>query len=72
MTADFEYSHSNREDLLLAIQMRLSEKVKTFYQLSVAFFEATLNLERFTKKNHPQTLSIFEFIDSGIHDYLNE
>ena len=30
LTTDFEYSHSNREKLLLQIQMQLCKKLKAF------------------------------------------
>ena len=43
LTANYEYSRSNRENLPLPIQMQLSEKPKTF-------LESTLNFEHFEKK----------------------
>ena len=46
LTANYEYSRSNREHLPLPMQMQLSEKPKTFYQ----FLESTLNFEHFEKK----------------------
>ena len=42
LTANYEYSCSNTENLLLTIQMQLSEKLKTSQTL-IAFFGSTLN-----------------------------
>ena len=68
MTANYEYSRSNREHLPLPMQMQLSEKPKTFYQ----FLESTLNFEHFEKKkNEPHSSSISEIIDSERRAYLN-
>ena len=50
LTANYKYSHSNRENLLLPIQMQLSEKVKTFSQFFIALLESTLNFEHFEKE----------------------
>ena len=48
--ANYEYSHSNRENLLLPIQMQLSEKPKKVCGFFIAFLESTLNFEHFEKK----------------------
>ena len=50
LTANYKYSHSNRENLLLPIQMQLSEKVQTFSQFFIALLESTLNFEHFEKE----------------------
>ena len=71
MTPDDEFSRSNRENLLLPIQRQLSEKLKIFSQLSIAFLEGTLNLEHFEKKNEPHGSSISEVTDSERRAYLN-
>ena len=47
LTANYEYSRSNKENLPLPIQMQLSEKRKTFCEFSIAFFESTF--EHFEK-----------------------
>ena len=53
LTANYEYSRGNRENLQLPIQMQLSEKAKTFcfvflnFVNFVTFFESTLNFELF-------------------------
>ena len=43
LTANYEYSRINRENLPLPIQMQLSEKPKTFPETFIAFLESTLN-----------------------------
>ena len=50
MTADYEYSGSNRKNLLLPIQMELSKKTKRFCSIFIAFFESTLNLNILREK----------------------
>ena len=50
MTANYEYSRSNRGNLPLPIQMQLSEKLKAFSQFFIAFLESTLNFEHLKKK----------------------
>ena len=50
LTANYEYSCSDRENLPLPIQLQLSEKLKTFSQFFIAFLESTLNFEYFEKK----------------------
>ena len=51
LTANYEYSRSYRENLLLLIQMQLSEKPKTFSQILIAFLGTTLNFKNFEKKS---------------------
>ena len=50
LTADYKYSHSNREKLPLLIQKQSSGKLKTFFQFFIAILECTLNLEHCEKK----------------------
>ena len=71
LTANYEYSRSNRENLPLPIQMQLSEKPKTFSEFFIAFLESTLNFEHFEKKDEPHRSSISEVIDPERHAYLN-
>ena len=54
MTANYEYSRSNRENSPLPIQMQLSDKVKTVYGFFIAFLESTLNFEHFKKRLTPK------------------
>ena len=44
--------------------MQLYQKQNTFYQLLVAFFKFTLNLEYFEKKDYNHRSSIFEIMGS--------
>ena len=72
LTADDEYSRSNRKNLLPPIQRQLSKKLNTFSQFFIAFLECKLNLEHFEKKkNEPHSSSISEVIDSERRAYLN-
>ena len=50
LTVNYKYSCSNTENLPLPVQMKLSEKLKTFSRFFIAFFESTLNFEHFEKK----------------------
>ena len=54
LTADDEYSHNNRENLLPTIQVQSSKKPKTFCCRYIAFMESSLNFEYFEKKKEPQ------------------
>ena len=64
LTADYEYSRHNRDNLPLPIQMQLSQKPNTFCCFFIAFLESKLNFEHFEEKNEPHSLSISEIIDS--------
>ena len=44
LTANYKYSRSNRENLLLPIQINFSEKPSMFSGVFFPFFESTLNL----------------------------
>ena len=70
MSADYEYFRSNRENLPLPIQMRISQKPKTNWCNLIAFFQSTLNLKHF-EKNELHSVSISGIIDSVRHGYLN-
>ena len=50
LTASYEYSCSNRENLLLQIRKQLSEKPEIFCFIFIAFLESTLNLGHVEKK----------------------
>ena len=50
LTANYEYSRTNRENLAVPIQMQLYEKRKTFCQFFIAYLESTLNFEHFEKR----------------------
>ena len=49
LSVNFKYSHSNRENLLIPIQMQLSKKPKILSQIFIAFLESALDFEHFEK-----------------------
>ena len=49
LTAGYEYSHTNTVNLLLRVQMQLSEKLQTFSGIYISFFQSALNVEHFGK-----------------------
>ena len=51
LTADDKHYLLNRDNLTEPIQMQLSQKQKTFYQLFFAFLKSILNFEHFPKKD---------------------
>ena len=50
LTANYEYSRGNTDNLPLPVQMQLSGKLKTFPEFFIAVFETALNYERFKKQ----------------------
>ena len=50
LTANYEYSRSNTDNLPLPVQMQLSLKLKRFSEFFIAFFQSALNFEHFEKK----------------------
>ena len=50
LTVDAKYPFQDCENLLLPIQMHLSEKRKTVSQFLVPFLESTSNFKHFEKK----------------------
>ena len=50
VTADYEYSGSNRENLPLPVQMQSPKKSKIFCCNFIAFLESKFNFEHFAKK----------------------
>ena len=50
LTADDKYSLLRRDNLIQPIQMDLSQKHNTFFELFCAFFKFTLKFEHFQKK----------------------
>ena len=47
LSTDEKYSLLNRDNLMIPIQMQLSQKQKTFSQILAAFLKSRLNLEYF-------------------------
>ena len=58
LTDDKKYSLLYRENLTQPIQILLSQKPKTFSQLSSAIWKPTLNFESFQKKDDPHSRCI--------------
>ena len=50
LTANYEYSRSYTDNLLLLLQMQLTGTVKTFSQFFIAFSECALKFQHFEKK----------------------
>ena len=64
LPANEMYPVLNRDNLMIPIQIQLSEKEKTFSQLSVAFLKSRWIFKYFEKKNNPNRFSILEIKDS--------
>ena len=58
LTDDGKYSVLYRDNLTQPIQILLSEKPKTFSQLSSEILRAILNFEHFQKKDNPDSRCI--------------
>ena len=67
LTANYEYSCSNRENFTASNSNAIIWKTKNIF----SFFESTLSFEHFEKKNEPHSSSISEVIDSERRAYLN-
>ena len=50
----------NRDNLMQAIHMQLSQKLNTFSRLFLVFSKSRLNFEHFQKKDEAHTLFISE------------
>ena len=50
LTANYEYSRSNIENLRLPILMQLPEKIKAFCEFFIAFLESKLSFQHFEKE----------------------
>ena len=55
LTVDENYSLLYRDNLTQPIQILLSQKPKTFSQLSSKILKPTLNFEHFQKKDDPRS-----------------
>ena len=66
LSTDEKYSLLNRDNLMIPIQMQLSQKQKTFSQTLAAFLKSRLNLEYFFKKDDPHRFIISEVMASEI------
>ena len=64
LTANYEYSRIDRENLALPNSGKISKKLSTFFAMIFKFLESELNFQCFEKKNEPHRSSISEVIDS--------
>ena len=71
LTADYQYSRQNRENLWQQVSRQISRKVNSFSEFFIAFVKSTLNLEYFKQKDQSQSLSITEIINCETRSYLN-
>ena len=70
LNADNKYSRCNVHNFTQQVQMRLSEKQKTFCQFFIAFVKSAWNLEHFEKKDEYPSLIILEMMDCERGGYL--
>ena len=70
LTANHKHHFSNRKNLRLAGQIKLSKKSSSFCGVFLSFFESKLNFQC-SKKNEPQKSSSSEVIYSERCAYLN-
>ena len=64
LASDEKYLILNRDNLIIPIQVQLSEKQKKFSEFFAAFFKSILHFERFEKKDDPHSFCISEITDS--------
>ena len=70
LTANYEYFRSNRENLPLPIEIKLSKKPYIFCDICFAFSVSAWNFQCSERKYGPYSLSISEVIDSERCAYL--
>ena len=63
LTADYQYSRYNRENLWQQVGRQISRKPKTFSGFFMTFLKGTLNSKYFEKKDQSHSLSITEIIN---------
>ena len=71
LTANYQLSRSNRDDLPLPIQSKLPKKRKSFRCIFFDFLVSTGNLQCSEKKNEHHGSIISGVIDSEKRAYLN-
>ena len=71
LTADYQYSRWNRENLWQQVPKPISWKPKCFSGSLFTFLKSTSNWEWFEKKDQSQSLSITEIIHCETGSYLN-
>ena len=71
LTANYQYSRRNRENLSQKVPIPKSRKPKTCSRFFMTFLKTTLNLEYLEEKDQSQSLSITEIINCETGIYLN-
>ena len=71
LTADYNYSRQNRENLSQQVPVQTSLKLKTCSRFFIAFVKSTLNFQYFLKKDQSQSLRVTEIINWESGSYLN-
>ena len=64
LAANEKYPVLNRDNLMIPIQMKLSEKEKSFSQIFAKFFISISNFEHFEKKYNPHSFCISQITNS--------
>ena len=63
MAADEKYPVSNRDNLMTAFQIQLSQKQKRFSEFLDEFLKSRLNFEDFEKKDDSHSFCVSEITD---------
>ena len=71
LTATYEYSRTNRENLPLLIQIKLSKKTIKLFLYFLTFFEIYIKFSMFWNKHQLHRSNISEIIDSKRCAYFN-
>ena len=71
LTPDDKYSRRNMQIFLQQLQTPLSQEIKPFCQIFIAFLKFAWNLEHSEKKGEYPSLIITEIIASGRDFYLS-
>ena len=64
LASDENYPVLNRDNLIVPIQMKLSEKQKTFFEFFATFLKSTLNFKYFEKEDNPHRFCISDIRDT--------
>ena len=63
LTADYQHSRSNRDNLWQQVPRQNSRKVNAFSGFFMVFLKSTSNLEYFERKDPTHSLSLTEIIN---------
>ena len=64
LATDEKYPLLNRDNLTIPIQMKISQKQKTFSEFFLAFLRSRINLKHFETEDDLHRFCIFEITDS--------